>query len=670
MHSAQPRPGRFRLLPNLAVTGLAGALAFLQRNFADSSDESQKKPLPAGSRILVVGAGVVGVSTAYELARRGYEVHCIEASDEVCGTASASWGNAGTLGISKQTMPLSASPKKIVDGLLSSQAAAAPGASASSLKDGRGVYFHPQTFRDPYFWLWGLTYLRSAFATSQLSHLDAHWRTLNTEAQRAVFEVAEAEGLTAVADMRIDGRGVLKTALPVDAATTPPIAEAAGVEAAGVEAAGVEAAAAAAAAAASAAAAEPFVPCEAFVGARAGYAFKVGDLGLGYYRDTGGPPNPHAEALVAREPILDKIPAQQVVSFEETAEDGQGSCAAFTQGLASRCARAYGVRFDVGVKAASLLAKGQTADGSPRVSGVVTAQGDEIRADAVVLCTGACVAPLAATAGLYVPVQPLRGYSLTCAVDRGGTGSSSSSEALSAASSASSSASAAAQAEQLEKEREAVDKAAKLFGIVAVIPPPPPSIRHHLTFAPSSLYVTRLGDTLRFTCFGEMFPCGADGAGPPTPALQAALRALVEAEVPNVGDLCDWGGPSEVAWHGSRPLTPDCYPLTGRTRVPGLFLNVGHSFNGWREATLSARLLGAVIAEGSAFPGEEREDGEGGEEGEGSPPGAQDGMLPDATEHGSMRAGSSTSRSVLAVAARACDPTRFQPWHTTGGKKA
>ena len=64
----------------------------------------------------------------------------------------------------------------------------------------------------------------------------------------------------------------------------------------------------------------------------------------------------------------------------------------------------------------------------------------------------------------------------------------------------------------------------------------------------------------------------------------------------NVATLCEWS--EAVAWVGSRPLTPDCHPLTGSTHVGGLYLNVGHSFNGWREAVLSARVLGEQMGGG------------------------------------------------------------------------
>jgi glycine/D-amino acid oxidase-like deaminating enzyme len=113
----------------------------------------------------------------------------------------------------------------------------------------------------------------------------------------------------------------------------------------------------------------------------------------------------------------------------------------------------------------------------------------------------------------------------------------------------------------------------------------------------------------------------------PSAELTAALHALVENQCPNVGALCDWA--QAVPWHGDRPLTPDCQPLVGRTRIPGLYVHAGHSFNGWRDATLSARVLGRAVS-GEAHP---RDD---------APP--------------------SSDEAAIRLAARVYAPHRFQPW--------
>ena len=56
--------------------------------------------------VLVVGSGVVGVSTAYMIARQGYRVTVLEKQKEICGELASSTGNAATLGVSTVTAPL------------------------------------------------------------------------------------------------------------------------------------------------------------------------------------------------------------------------------------------------------------------------------------------------------------------------------------------------------------------------------------------------------------------------------------------------------------------------------------------------------------------------------------------------------------------------------------
>jgi len=463
----------------LGASAGACAATLFQRNFR--CDAANNVPLSAGSSILVVGAGVVGVSTAYELANRGYKVRVLEQGPEICSAAfSASWGNAGTLGCSKQTQPLCSTLSKVFNGLAQTR-------SANQLQNGHGIFFQAATLTDPFFWLWGLTFLRAYAFDAHARFLQRRGLELAQLGQKATFDVARKEGLTTLADMRIEGRCSVKTAQPGSAWLSSTLSSTSAA------------------------------------------------CSLNH------PIHNHEPAVL--------LAANHLASLDFSGEDGQGCCASFSKGLAAVCERRHGTTFSAGIAVHALLL---SDDGSSRVIGVRTHKGDEIRADAVVLCAGANVAPLAATAGLYVPVQPLRGYSLTAQVP-GRTATS--------------------------------------------------TLRTHIVFSPSSLYVTRLGSQIRFTCFGEMSPVRSDGPGPPTVALQSALRRLVELEVPNVAQLCDWV--NAVEWVGSRPLTPDCYPLSGRTPVAGLFVNVGHSFNGWREATLSARVLadavsGICVTEGRA----------------------------------------------------------------------
>ena len=95
--------------------------------------------------------------------------------------------------------------------------------------------------------------------------------------------------------------------------------------------------------------------------------------------------------------------------------------------------------------------------------------------------------------------------------------------------------------------------------------------------------------------------------------------------------LCEWD--AAVGWMGSRPLTPDCHPLVGATRAPGLWLNTGHSFSGWREAAFTARVLATALC--------------------GPVPGTP-----------SKPAGGAATAEE--IAAEAYSPTRFQPWGPRG----
>ena len=55
-------------------------------------------------------------------------------------------------------------------------------------------------------------------------------------------------------------------------------------------------------------------------------------------------------------------------------------------------------------------------------------------------------------------------------------------------------------------------------------------------------------------------------------------------------------------WTGSTWITNDSLPVIGESAVPGVYLNMGHGFNGWGMACGAARVLADEIANGKPAP--------------------------------------------------------------------
>ncbi len=87
--------------------------------------------------------------------------------------------------------------------------------------------------------------------------------------------------------------------------------------------------------------------------------------------------------------------------------DASGDPLLFTQGLAAAARKEYGVDIRLNASVARLLMKKKT------VQGVALETGEEIVADAVIIAAGSFSTQLLSTAGLRLPVQPMKGYSIT-----------------------------------------------------------------------------------------------------------------------------------------------------------------------------------------------------------------------------------------------------------------
>jgi len=98
--------------------------------------------------------------------------------------------------------------------------------------------------------------------------------------------------------------------------------------------------------------------------------------------------------------------------------------------------------------------------------------------------------------------------------------------------------------------------------------------------------ISRLGQRLRVAGSAEI-------GGAPQQLHAAALATLYKV-------LDDWfPGAARLSqastWKGARPMLPDGPPVLGRSRVPSIWLNLGHGSSGWALSCGSARLVADLI---------------------------------------------------------------------------
>ncbi len=162
----------------------------------------------------------------------------------------------------------------------------------------------------------------------------------------------------------------------------------------------------------------------------------------------------------------------------------------------------------------------------------VRTQHGEHEAELTVLAAGVAAHALGRSAGVTVPVLPIRGYSITAPVRASNRGP-----------------------------------------------------RHSITDSARKTVYAPLAAALRVAGFAEI------GTSGPTPGRVEALARETDTVFPGA---CDTGSAS--TWTGLRPATPTSLPVIGPTRVQGLALNAGQGALGFTLAAGSARLLADLVA--------------------------------------------------------------------------
>ncbi|WP_426192398.1 D-amino acid dehydrogenase [Massilia sp. DWR3-1-1] len=229
-------------------------------------------------------------------------------------------------------------------------------------------------------------------------------------------------------------------------------------------------------------------------------------------------------ALAAVAPLL----AGGIFNQGEAVADCYAFCAALAARLAAHPRFQGSVRADVH----------RIVEDGGAITGVDTSAG-RFKADHYVLAAGIDSRDLAAAVGIYLPLYPLKGYSLTAPIRPGDCA---------------------------------------------------PAIS--ITDFERKVLYARIGDALRVAAMVDMV--GADTTLDPKRV--ANLTRQVRATMPHAADY-----ERISAWAGLRPATPDSAPIIGATGYPNLWLNVGQGPLGFTFACGSAKLLAGAV-KGDAPP--------------------------------------------------------------------
>jgi D-amino-acid dehydrogenase len=399
--------------------------------------------------VCVLGAGIIGLSTAYELTQRGHQVTVI---DRTAPAAGASGGNGAQLSYS-YVQPLA-------DPGIWAQLPKLLFSPTSALK------IRPQWDTRQWSWVW--QFLRACNA-QQSQTTTAELLALAAQS-RAVFDaLRERENIDG--DYTASGKLVL------------------------------------------------FRTEASFAAARQQMVLQ---------KQLGGAPQSAVSApeACAIEPALahqQKDFAGAIYTDSECAADCKLVCEALAQILTAR-----GAALRWGQAFRQWVPKGD------RLAAVQLDHGEEVSADAFVLCTGHTAPALAASLGLHLPVYPLKGYSITVATD--GTG--------------------------LAPQVNITDSARKIV------------------FA-------RLGQRLRAAGMVELVGQDASVQSRQIQTLQQATQALF----PDCSHYTDI-----QPWAGMRPATPTGLPIIGHQGGPrNLFINAGQGALGFTLAFGSAVQLANAL---------------------------------------------------------------------------
>ncbi|SIT56117.1 D-amino-acid dehydrogenase [Mesorhizobium prunaredense] len=206
--------------------------------------------------------------------------------------------------------------------------------------------------------------------------------------------------------------------------------------------------------------------------------------------------------------------------------DEAGDARLFCRNLRILLERDYGVQFLFNTKVLGVRRQAK------KLVAVITEK-EEIQCSRAVMSLGANTRLIARTAGIWLPIWPVQGYSFT-------------------------------------------------------IPAFDAAPRASITDTFRKTVFCRIGDRLRVAGLADIAPAGGKFREDRFFTLLATARGIF----PRAGD---YDGELN-AWTGFRPVTPNSKPIVGRTKIEGLYLNCGHGSLGWTLSMATGSALADVIA--------------------------------------------------------------------------
>ena len=163
----------------------------------------------------------------------------------------------------------------------------------------------------------------------------------------------------------------------------------------------------------------------------------------------------------------------------------------------------------------------------------LTLSSDEtIACDAVIVCAGVAGTKLLSALDIRLPIYPVMGYSLT-----------------------------------------------------APIGPNAPEVA--VTDAGYKIVFSRIADQIRIAGFADFGIASEERRRQRVQELIRTARRLVP-------DVADYSA-IRSTWIGARPATPSSLPIVGKSKVPGVYLNMGHGMFGWTLSAGAAHTLADLI---------------------------------------------------------------------------